>query len=59
MNQKITCCHHCQERHSLCHASCIRYQAEREKLDQMKAARSAINDEVDLYKRQRLNRVKR
>ncbi|WP_066087500.1 hypothetical protein [Anaerotignum neopropionicum] len=59
MNQKITCCYQCQERHPLCHANCIRYQTEREKLNQLKAARAAINDEIDLYKRQRINRVKR
>ncbi|MDD3394199.1 MAG: hypothetical protein EOM28_04870 [Clostridia bacterium] len=59
MCYKITCCYHCQERYPLCHASCCRYKEEREKLDKRNAARNAINDEVELYKRQRLNRVKR
>lgn len=59
MNHKITCCYCCQDRHPLCHASCMRYQQEREELDQLKAARIANNDEVELYKRQRRNKVKR
>lgn len=59
MCYKITCCHHCQERFPLCHASCVRYKVEREKLDELRAARTVNNDEVELYKRQRLNRIKR
>lgn len=51
----IKCCHHCTGRHSLCHSSCERYQAEREKLDKSKGKA----DSVELYKRQRLNRIKR
>ncbi len=59
MCYKITCCYHCQERHPLCHISCCRYKEEREILDKLREARTAHNDEVERYKRQKLNKVKR
>ncbi|MFV0315203.1 MAG: hypothetical protein ACK5I7_08890 [Anaerotignum sp.] len=58
MGYKITCCYHCQERYPLCHTICFRYKQEREKLDEIQKARAAIYDEVELYKRQKLNKIK-
>lgn len=31
---KISCCHHCEERHDLCHASCEKYIKARKELDE-------------------------
>ncbi len=59
MCYKITCCHHCQERHPLCHANCRQYREERVELDKRKMQRILLDDEVERYKRQKLNKIKR
>lgn len=59
MGNKITCCYQCRERFLLCHATCERYLEERRQMDEIKTQRTLLNDEMERYRRQRINKIKR